>query len=712
MNCSKCGAPLKPGAKFCVKCGTKVGVNSPETTKPQNQPTDNQQTGKNEKEDLIVTNQRIHWNITPGQVARVITEQEMATYKDIEGIIISEGTTAHIRANGTTIATISGGSYDFQPRRTPIGETISTSISNAWQIIIDLFKSRRKLLENQSEQDTKVEMHAKQQREIFAQAKAGASFSIVILLDRAFPMLVGAKQEHLDDYKNFKPMLIHTQHHDLNVGLNAYFRIKEQEKFILHYLVDKQYLNTAILIDEIAETVRTAIQEVLYNQSVTSNRIPNELLPTIKMQLNKAAEEAFWGLEIVRIVEISADNEDIQRFNNLSHEMYLSEQELDYLRRTNDFKNRLADVNNSQQIHTARTAVELQQRLNEINRDRLLTEDEMNKFVLLLENERLLREARTTEEREAALAEIERTRLIREDDLAEIRALSEQHAYQRGMALRLSQLKDSIEFERIRMQGANEMMIEKAKTELHIQQMLEDQNAANRQRNADFDYQQRKREADLQFEQRKREHDLEMEEDKQQQERLMQILQAQEASKENERKHQAEMQAQQFAHNENMANIQSNLTPEQILAMSGGDVALEFARSYTARNNADVERAASERLNEEQRRNQEMMYQLMNRMLDNQVNQTNLQAQQTFYQQQRADNAYNQSLNYTTRQGYTPEPASRPLQPEQMAPVTPRSPERQTVAQKSTGDEKMFCPGCGASISKDTQVCPECGEQI
>lgn len=712
MNCSKCGAPLKPGAKFCVKCGTKVSTNIPEAMPPQSQPSDNQQTGKNDKEDLIVTNQRIHWNITPGQVARVITEQEMATYKNAEGIIIAEGTTAFIRANGATIATISGGSYDFQPRRTTVGEAISTSISNAWQVIIDLFKSRRKILENQPEQDTKVEMYAKQQREIFAQAKAGASFSIVILLDRAFPMLIGAKQEHLDDYKNFKPMLIHTQHHDMNVGLNAYFRIKKQEEFILHYLVDKQYLNTAILIDEITETVRTTIQEVLYNQSITSNRIPNELLPVIKEQLNKVAEETFWGLEIVRIVEISADNEDIQRFNDLSHEMYLSEQELDYLRRTNDFKNRLAEVNNSQQIHTARTAVELQQRLNEINRDQLLTEDEMNKFVLLLENERLLREARTTEEREAALAEIERTRLIREDDLAEIRALSEQHAYQRGMALRLSQLKDSIEFERVRMQGQNEMMVEKAKTELHIQQMLEDQNAANRQRNADFEYQQRKRDADLQFEQRKREHDLEMEEDRQQQERLMQILQAQEASKENERRHQADMQAQQFAHNENMANIQSNLTPEQILAMSGGDVALEFARSYTARNNAEVERAASERLNEEQRRNQEMMYQLMNRMLDNQANQANLQTQQTFYQQQRADNAYNQSLNYTTRQGYAPEPANRPLQQEQMPPVAQRSPEEQNITQKSTEDEKMFCPGCGAPISKATKVCPECGEQI
>ena len=138
MNCSKCGAPLKPGAKFCVKCGTKVSGNIPEATQPQNQPTDIQQGNKNEKEnlkeDLIVTNQRIHWNITPGQVARVITEQEMATYKDVEGIIIAEGTTAFIRANGTTIASISGGSYDFQPRRTSVGETVSTCISNAWQI--------------------------------------------------------------------------------------------------------------------------------------------------------------------------------------------------------------------------------------------------------------------------------------------------------------------------------------------------------------------------------------------------------------------------------------------------------------------------------------------------------------------------------------------------------------------------------------------------
>lgn len=726
MNCSKCGAPLKPGAKFCVKCGSRVSENIQGITQLQNQSAEGRHAGKDDREDLVVTNQRMLWNIMPGQVARVITEQEMANYQQVEGIIIAEGTTAFIRANGATIATISGGSYAFQARQATFGERVMASINNAWQVIIDLFKSRRKQLEGKSEQDERIEMYARQQREIFAQAKAGASFSVVILLNRAFPMLVGAKREHLDDYKDFKPMLIHTLHHDLNVGVNAYFRIKKQEEFILHYLVDNQSLNTAALIHEIADTMRTTIQEVLYDQSVTSNRIPGELFPVIKERLNEAAEDAFWGLEIVRIVEISADNEDIQRFNELSHELYLSEQELDYLRRTNDFKNRLADVNNSQLVHTARTAVELQQRLNEINRDRLLTADEMDKFVLLLENERLLREARTADEREAALAEIERTRLLREDDLAEIRALSEQHAYQRGMALRLSQLKDSIEFERLRMQGANDMMVEKAKAELHIRQMFEDQTAANRQRDADFDYQQRQRDADLQFEQRKREHELEMEEDKQQQERLMQILQAQETGRENERRHQANMQAQQFAHKENLANIQSNLTPEQILAMSGGDVALEFARSYTARSNADVERAVGERLSEEQHRNQEMMYQLMNRMLDNQANQTNLQAQQTFYQQQRADNAYSQSLDYTTRQGTTPSRSvSRPLQQEQsvspvppilpessVSPVVSKTSESLSAKQDLVENEKIFCPGCGASLSKGTKVCPECGEQV
>ena len=102
-TCSQCGTPLKPGAKFCIKCGQKV-VLAEKTSTPSPETTS----------DINSVKGRIYWNIQPGQVARVINETEFDSYNDIQGIIIPEGTTAYIRANGRTIASISGGTYNFK----------------------------------------------------------------------------------------------------------------------------------------------------------------------------------------------------------------------------------------------------------------------------------------------------------------------------------------------------------------------------------------------------------------------------------------------------------------------------------------------------------------------------------------------------------------------------------------------------------------------
>ena len=99
--CPKCQAVLKPGAKFCTKCGTKIGGSAT-----------NEQRGL--PQDMESATERIYWNIQPGQVARVISEAEFESYTKVKGVIISEGTTAYIRANGRTIASISGGTYDFE----------------------------------------------------------------------------------------------------------------------------------------------------------------------------------------------------------------------------------------------------------------------------------------------------------------------------------------------------------------------------------------------------------------------------------------------------------------------------------------------------------------------------------------------------------------------------------------------------------------------
>lgn len=196
------------------------------------------------------------------------------------------------------------------------------------------------------------------------------------------------------------------------LGVNAYFKISDPERFIVHYLTERQMLNTTVIVDEITDTIRNVLQDTLYDTELTSNRIPQELHALLKDKINAVAPEAFFGISIVRIVEISATSEDLERFRVLSRELYLSDKELDYLRRTNDFKNRMADTVNEQRLHEATTDLDLDKQLETINHDRLLHEDEVEKFKHFLQNERIVREAQNDGERDAALLEIVKTGLI------------------------------------------------------------------------------------------------------------------------------------------------------------------------------------------------------------------------------------------------------------------------------------------------------------
>ena len=688
-NCPKCNAPLKPGAKFCTKCGTRIEFTSaapeapktpaPEAESPKGRP-------QNLPADIQTATQRIYWNILQGQVARVITENELESYGSVRGIIVPEGTTAYIRAGGATIATISGGTYDFEERKPAISgaaENVIGSLRRGWQTLVGLFRSRRKEAENSKEAEAAAQQAAlaEQQRNIFAQAKAGAAFSIVILLNRAFPLLIGAKRSSLDDYANFQPMTVRTKYVEAQVGLNAYFRISDHEAFIRHFLTGRKELNTAGLVDEISESVQGVIREVLADYELTDNRVAQPQLDLVKAKL----ANLFPGLTIARIVELSASSQDIERFVELSRELYLSEKELDYLRRTNDFKNRLAAVQNEQTVNEARTEQELRQQLYAVNRDKLLSDDEMEKFYILLQKEKELRQARTEEERDAALAEIEKTRLVRETDLVDLRAAAEQHKLQAGMSLRMMQLKDQIDFERVRLQGENEQIIEKARTEIMVEQMRRDQ-----------DFEERRRQADLDFEQQKRQLELEAEANRQQMDDMQRMVELKEKMNQSARQHELEKERMELEARQRLVETQRDLTPEQLLAMQGGEASVEFARALGARNSVEAEREANARYEAERQRNQERMYDLMNRMVDAQAANAATASAATLREQARADQAYDRSLNYTTRPAATARPAAPAPQPE--AP-----------AQKTAS---AVCPTCGAHVSPDAVYCDDCGEKL
>lgn len=752
--CSACGAELKPNAKFCVKCGAR------QTPAADAQPADdfkaNSSVAAQVPQDMNSAGGRIFWNVQPGQVARIIREDEFESYTKVKGVIVPEGTTAYIRANGHIIASISGGAYDFVSN-SPAQEGI---LKRGWQFICNLFNSKKK---EEKQLSADEELYMKQQQAILENAKNGASFSIIILLDKAFPLLIGAKQQSLDDYKTFVPMRIQTRHIEMNVGVNAYFKITSPETFIIHYLTDKQKLNSATLVDEISETIRVTLQDALYDTELTTNRIPAELHAMLKDRINSVAQEAFFGISVVRIVEISAESKDLERFTKLSQELYLSEKELDFLHRTNDFKNRLADTVNAQRIHEATTEAEITARLNEINRNKrneeLLNADELRKFEHLLNNERILREARSDAERNMALMEIAQTGLIRQEELEVIRHQLKTNEFQRGAALRMMQLNDAIEFERVRMEGQADKALLMVRKELEAQGLQDDYAdkqfykeldrqtaAANRQ----LDIEQRQR--DMEFNDEKRRHDMEREDDDAQFRQFMAMQEAEERSRENQRRHEAQMEQNRLQNQLDTERLKwensQNLSAEHVWALQGGEAAVAYA---TSKNNADREREHARELaaqrdadnarfderlrmqDEMQRQTQDRMFEMMNNLInvtggvqaqraeernqhqrereEERERQLRERDERLRRQENRMDTAYDRALDYTTRNNVQP-----PVQPVQQPAPAPTYAQPAPTAQPQPASEKApmqsVCKDCGAPIEPGAAFCEECGAPV
>jgi len=769
-TCPQCGASLKPGTKFCTKCGCRLGTEPVLVTRTESAVT--RAASHHLPADMSEAKGRMYWNVQPGQVARVITEAEFETYNQIRGVIVPEGTTAYIRANGRTVASISGGSYEFV-------NVADSQVPKVWKMILGLFAGRKET--QPSSEEEALYMH--QQRVILENAKQGASFSVVILLDKAFPLMIGAKHGNPEDCKAFVPMKIQTRYLDLEVGVNAYLKISDPERFIVHYLTDCRMLNSALIANEITDTIRIALQDVLYDADLTSTRIPKELHQVMKDRINAVAAESFFGLSVVRIVEVSAASEDLERFTKLSQELYLSEKELDYLRRTNDFKNRLSDAVNEQELHQTTTELEMKRKLNEINRNKrneeLLNEDELRKFEHLLVNERIVREARTEQERNMALMEIAKTGLVREEELRVLQHQMKTNSYQRGMALAMMQLRDGIEFERVRLEGEMERAEMMVKKELDLQALRDDYvdkrfySELDKQRaveDAKLDLDQRRR--DMDYNDVKRIHDLQREDDDAQFRQFMAMAELEERGKDKERQHElakedkiSERERDRQKHDEEIERARwfgaQNVSEEKVWALMGGDAAVSYTQN---KYNAERERETAERLemqrrehearldaerasrDADRRANDERIFNMMNNMVaamggmqsqraedrdrryqdqmaekDRQLRERDERIRR---QEGRMDTAYDRALDYTTRGQGQPQYAQPQYQP-QYPPQPQYQPQPQYASHPQSQQQPAatpqyetrevtgtVCPECGAAVESGSPFCGNCGAKI
>lgn len=689
--CGKCGARLLPGAKFCTTCG------APAAAAPESAPAPEARAA--EGGELAAVKQKIFWNIQKGEVACRVNESEFVSYDSAQGLIVNDGTTAYIKANGKVLAEIHGGIYDFvdpdelerilESRR----GGAAGALAGGGRFLINALLGRRvkDKFDKSGDPERQRSLDA-----VIESMKRHEAFSLTLKLDKSFSLVFGSGTA--EEMAEFKPMTVRTKLLDLQMGLRAIFRISDFDRFAEYFLTDERVATTLKIAGKLQPTIQNAVQAVMQDREVEGTSIPADVVELITAKI-VAAGDQFYGLTLERVAEVAASNEDLERLRSLSRELYLSEQELDFLRRTNDFRNRLATETNGQAIADARSDLQLYQGLQEVNKDRLLADDELDKFYTVLSREKRIRDAQSEDEVEAALSDIEKTGLLREEDVENLRIDIAERRYQRGQVIKLMQLKDEIEFEKVRTAGEGQIAVETMRQGLELQELT----LAHRRREDEYSDDRRAKEREQMRADREAELELDDAEMNAQIERLRKVKEINREDKKMDLDHEREMERLK----QEALDKKARMTAEQLMAVAAGEnldsqAAVKFAESFSAGKNVEqVQQAAEARIADSQR-HEDRMLEMMREMKEMATTMTghivqNKDEERDRYrermerQEERVDKTQDSALEYATRNNQQAAPKPQPQAPQSVGRV---------------------CPDCGTVAAQGVRFCAHCGRDL
>lgn len=689
--CGKCGARLLPGAKFCTTCG------APAAAAPESAPAPEAQAA--EGGELAAVKQKIFWNIQKGEVACRVNESEFVSYDSAQGLIVNDGTTAYIKANGKVLAEIHGGIYDFvdpdelerilESRR----GGAAGALAGGGRFLINALLGRRvkDKFDKSGDPERQRSLDA-----VIESMKRHEAFSLTLKLDKSFSLVFGSGTA--EEMAEFKPMTVRTKLLDLQMGLRAIFRISDFDRFAEYFLTDERVATTLKIAGKLQPTIQNAVQAVMQDREVEGTSIPADVVELITAKI-VAAGDQFYGLTLERVAEVAASNEDLERLRSLSRELYLSEQELDFLRRTNDFRNRLATETNGQAIADARSDLQLYQGLQEVNKDRLLADDELDKFYTVLSREKRIRDAQSEDEVEAALSDIEKTGLLREEDVENLRIDIAERRYQRGQVIKLMQLKDEIEFEKVRTAGEGQIAVETMRQGLELQELT----LVHRRREDEYSDDRRAKEREQMRADREAELELDDAEMNAQIERLRKVKEINREDKKMDLDHEREMERLK----QEALDKKARMTAEQLMAVAAGEnldsqAAVKFAESFSAGKNVEqVQQAAEARIADSQR-HEDHMLEMMREMKEMATTMTghivqNKDEERDRYrermerQEERVDKTQDSALEYATRNNQQAAPKPQPQAPQSVGRV---------------------CPDCGTVAAQGVRFCAHCGRDL
>ena len=472
MKCPKCGYPVLPKFTKCPHCGESLIKEDNNTNLP-------------DANDFSIVKGRAIWNVQKGEIAHLIKETELINTDGLKGVIVQEGCSAIVFMNGIITSIMQAGIYSFPTKEpTPAIKPVVPSEPKAGEKTNDftgfvngasaIGRGIRNFLFGKKK-DEKPEQHEKRverTKEKINKLPDLKTCRIYIVSNRLFNLFFDLQVDEEGNY-DFAPFVIATKTVDAKIALSLQMQVTNMNEFVGNYLTDQQSVSTVLFQQQLRTCVKNTLTQLLRNLDYQQDGLPEPIVNNLKNRIKSACNEQLYGIEVTKVLDITDESEDFNRFRSAERDLFVNEKELDYLTRSNEFRNRLEQEKNKQEANQAANAESLRQTLQSINKDKLLSEDEMEQFVMMMDSQKRLREAKTKQEEYEALSDMKKSRLVKEEDIAALENVLAQNKVSRDSIVDL-----------MRAQAEQDLALNKQIAEFKLSDNKKDHDIANELKDA------------------------------------------------------------------------------------------------------------------------------------------------------------------------------------------------------------------------------------
>lgn len=472
MKCPKCGYPVLPKFTKCPHCGESLIKEDNNTNLP-------------DANDFSIVKGRAIWNVQKGEIAHLIKETELINTDGLKGVIVQEGCSAIVFMNGIITSIMQAGIYSFPTKEpTPAIRPVVPSEPKAGDKTNDftgfangesaIGRGIRNFLFGKKK-DENPEQHVKRverTKEKINKLPDLKTCRIYIVSNRLFNLFFDLQVDEEGNY-DFAPFVIATKTVDAKIALSLQMQVTNMNEFVGNYLTDQQSVSTVLFQQQLRTCVKSTLTQLLRNLDYQQDGLPEPIIINLKNRIKSACNEQLYGIEVTKVLDITDESEDFNRFRSAEHDLFVNEKELDYLTRSNEFRNRLEQEKNKQEANQAANAESLRQTLQSINKDKLLSEDEMEQFVMMMDSQKRLREAKTKQEEYEALSDMKKSRLVKEEDIAALENVLAQNKVSRDSIVDL-----------MRAQAEQDLALNKQIAEFKLSDNKKDHDIANELKDA------------------------------------------------------------------------------------------------------------------------------------------------------------------------------------------------------------------------------------